>query len=85
MDYLTTVAARALAAWNALSLLQQGLVGAIGLALAYWLLGAGFRSARRVVLIAVALVAVLAVARIGFPEAFCAVRWPAPVAVLCGR
>ena len=85
MDYLTTVAARALAAWTALSLLQQGLVGAIGLALAYWLLGAGFRSARRVVLIAVALVAVMAAARIGFPDAFCAVHWPPPVAGLCGR
>ncbi len=85
MDYLTTVAARALATWNALSLLQQGLVGAIGLALAYWLLGVGFRSARRVVLIGAALVAVMAAAQIGFPEAFCAVHWPPPVAALCGR
>ena len=85
MDDLTTVAARALAAWNALSLLQQGLVGAVGLALAYRLLGAGFRSARRVVLIAVALVAVMAAARIGFPETFCAVRWPPPAAALCSR
>jgi hypothetical protein len=38
-----------------------------------------------VVLIAVALVAVMAAARIGFPDAFCAVRWPPPVAGLCGR
>lgn len=48
------------AAWRDLSLLQQGLVGTLGLALAWWLLGVGLRSILRVALIGLLAVAVMA-------------------------
>ena len=70
---------------HGLSLLQMCLIGALALGLAYWVLATGLRSIRRAALIALLLVAAAAVFRLCFPELFCAVRWPSPIAGFCSR
>jgi hypothetical protein len=61
------------------------LVAALGLVLASWALSAGLRLAWRLVLAALLLVAGFAVVRLSLPEAFCAARWPPPIAALCSK
>jgi hypothetical protein len=56
-----------------------------GFLMASWAIGAGLRLAWRLALTALLLVAGLAVVRLSLPEAFCAVRWPTPIATLCSR
>lgn len=52
------------AAWRELTLLQQGLLAVLGLALAWWLVGMGLRSIWRMALIGLMLVAVAAMMRL---------------------
>ena len=85
MDRLTVWARSGLEAFHGLSLLQLGLVGALGLGLGYWALGLGLRSIRRIALMALLLIAAVAVVRLALPDQFCAVRWPSPIASLCSR
>ncbi len=85
MDRLTALAKSALETWRGLSLLQQGLIGALGLVVAYLAMEAALRSARRVALAALLVVAGVAIVRLMLPESFCAVRWPSPIAALCSR
>ena len=85
MDRLADWARRGVEALHGLSLLQLGLLAALGLGLGYWLLGVGLRSIRRAVLTALLLIAAVAAARLVFPGSFCAVRWPSPIDALCSR
>ena len=85
MDRLTDWARTGVEAFHGLSLLQIGLLAALGLGLGYWVLGVGFRSIRRAVLMALLLIAAVAVVRLVFPGPFCTVRWPSPINALCSR
>ena len=85
MDRLTDWARGGVEAFHGLSLLQLGLLAALGLGLGYWVLGVGLRSIRRAVLTALLLVATVAVVRLVFPGPFCAVRWPSPIDAFCSR
>jgi hypothetical protein len=85
VEHLTSWATSGLAALHGLSLLQLGLLGALGLGLCSWVLGMGLRSVRRAVQTALLLIAAVAVMRLCFPETFCTVRWPSPIASLCSR
>jgi len=85
VDRLADWARRGVEALHGLSLLQLGLLAALGLGLGYWLLGVGLRSIRRAVLTALLLIAAVAAARLVFPGSFCAVRWPSPIDALCSR
>jgi hypothetical protein len=85
VDRLADWARRGVEAFHGLSLLQLGLLAALGLGLGYWVLGVGLRSIRRAVLMALLLIAAVAVARLVFPGPFCAVRWPSPIDSLCSR
>ena len=85
MDRLADWARRGAEALHGLSLLQLGLLAALGLGLGYWVLGVGLRSIRRAVLMAMLLIAAVAVARLVFPGPFCTVRWPSPIDTLCAR
>jgi hypothetical protein len=72
-------------AFHGLSLLQLGLLAALGLGLGYWVLGVGLRSIRRAVLMALLLIAAVAAVRLAFPGPFCALRWPSPINAVCSR
>ncbi|HTG03141.1 MAG TPA: hypothetical protein VK635_03655 [Bradyrhizobium sp.] len=85
MDRLTNWARSGVEAFHGLSVLQLGLLAALGLGLGYWVLGVGFRSIRRAVLMALLLIAAVAAARLVLPGPFCAVRWPSPIDSLCSR
>ena len=76
MEYLSALVSQAMTAWQGLSLLQQAIVGALGLLIGYWLIKALMRSALRIVMVVALLVAVLAAARAWFPNALCGVSWP---------
>ncbi len=58
--------------------------GALALGLASWALG-GSPLNRRAALTALLLFAAVAVVRLCFPEPFCAVRWPSPLAGFCSQ
>ena len=73
----------AVEAFHGLSLLQLGLLAALGLGLGYWVLGVGLRSIRRAILTALLLIAAVAAVRLVLPGPFCAVRWPSPIGALC--
>ena len=85
MEHLVTWGRSGLEALGGLSVLQVGLLVALGLGLFYWALDVGLRSIRTVTLTGLLLVAALAVARLSMPETFCDFRWPAPIAALCNR
>jgi hypothetical protein len=85
VERLTAWARSGLEALHGLSLLQLCLIGALVLGLGYWALGIGLRSIRRAALTILMLVVAVAVVRLCFPEAFCLVRWPSPIAALCSR
>ena len=85
MERFSTYMERGLAAWHALNLLQQCLVGAVGLTVGYLVLEGLLRSARGVATTAFVLVVATAVVRLCFPATFCAVSWPSLMAVLCPR
>jgi hypothetical protein len=83
VERLAAWARSGLEALHGLSFLQLCLVGALALGLGYWALGIGLRSIRRAALTALLLVLAVAAVRLCFPAAFCSVRWPSPIAVLC--
>jgi hypothetical protein len=85
VDRLTDWGRSGVEAFHGLSLLQLGLLAALGLGLGYWVLGVGLRSIRRAVLTALLLIAAVAAARLVLPGPFCAVRWPSPINALCSR
>ena len=85
MDRLTDWARSGVEAFHGLSLLQLGLLAALGLGLGYWVLGVGLRSSRRSVLTALLRVATVAVVRLVLPGPFCSVRWPSPIDAFCSR
>ena len=85
VDRLTDWARSGVEAFHGLSLLQLGLLAALGLGLGYWVLGVGLRSIRRAVLMALLLIAAVAVVRLVLPGPFCTVRWPSPINALCSR
>src|SRR5260221_14701098 len=71
VDRLTDWARTGVGAFHGLSLLQLGLLAALGLGLGYGVLGVGLRSIRRAVLMALLLIAAVAGGRRGFPRPFC--------------
>ena len=83
MDRLTDWARRGVEAFHGLSLLQLGLLAALGLGLGYWVLGVGLRSIRRTILTVLLLIAAVAAVRLVLPGPFCAVGWPSPIDTLC--
>ncbi|MGZ3340251.1 MAG: hypothetical protein ACXWLB_10575 [Reyranella sp.] len=85
MDRLIDWARSGVDALHGLSLLQLGLLAALGLGLGYSVLGVGLRSLRRVVLTALLLIVAAAAVRLAFPGPFCAIRWPSPIDTLCSR
>ena len=85
MDRLTDWARSGVEAFHGLSLLQLGLLAALGGGRGAGVLGVGLRSIRRAVLTALLLVATVAVVRLVLPGPFCAVRWPSPIDAFCSR
>ena len=85
MDHLIAWARSGLEIFQGMSVLQVGLIAALGLGLFYWVLGIGLRSIRHIAMTALVLMAALVVARLALPEPFCAVRWPSVIAALCSR
>jgi hypothetical protein len=85
VDRLTDWGRSGVEAFHGLSLLQLGLLAALGLGLGYWIFGVALRSIRGVVLTALLLIAAVAAARLVLPGPFCAVRWPSPISALCSR
>ena len=67
------------------SILQFGLIAALGLGLFYWGLGVGLGSIRRVAVTALLLIVAVVVARLILPETFCSVRWPSWPAICSDR
>ena len=74
-----------LEALQGLSLLQVLLIAVLGLGLGYWAIGIAVRSLRSAVLAFLVLIAALALVRLCFPETFCSVHWPTPIAAVCSR
>jgi hypothetical protein len=68
-----------------LSLLQVALIAALGLGLGYWTIRIAVRSLRSAMLAVLVLTAALALARLCFPETFCSIHWPHPIAAACSR
>jgi hypothetical protein len=85
VDRLIAWARSGLEILHGMSVLQVGLIAALGLGLFYWVLGVGLGSIRRIALTALVLVAALVVARLTLPGPFCTVRWPSLIAALCSR
>ena len=85
MDRLNTWARSGLEALQGLSLLQVALIAALGLGLGYWAIRIAVRSLRSAMLAVLVLTAALALARLCFPETFCSIHWPPPIAAACSR
>lgn len=85
MDRLNAWARSGLEALQGLSLLQVLLIAVLGLGLGYWAIGFAVRSLRSAVLAFLVLIAALALVRLCFPETFCSVHWPTPIAAVCSR
>ena len=83
LEYLSALASQAMAAWQGLSLLQQAIVGALGLLVGYWVIRALMRAALRITMAVALLVAVAATLRAWFPKALCGVPWPSQLAWIC--
>jgi hypothetical protein len=85
VDRLIAWARSGVEALGGLSLLQASLIVALGLGLAYWAIGIAVRSLRSAMLAVLVLTAALALAWLCFPQAFCSIHWPPPVAAACSR
>ena len=85
MDRLNAWARSGLEALQGLSVLQVLLIAVLGLGLGYWAIGIAVRSLRGAVLTLLVLMVALAVVRLCFPDTFCSVHWPTPVAAVCSR
>lgn len=85
MDRLISWGRNGIEALHGLSLLQLCLIGALGLGLGYWALGASVRFIQRAALFVLLLIAAVALVRLCSPETFCAVHWPSPLGALCSR
>jgi hypothetical protein len=85
VDRLNAWARSGLEALQGLSLLQVLLISVLGLGLGYWAIGIAVRSLRSAVLAFLVLIAALALVRLCFPETFCSVHWPTPIAAVCSR
>lgn len=83
MEYLSALASQVMTAWQGLSLLQQAIVGALGLLVGYWVIRALMRSALRILMAVALMVAVLAAVRAWFPDALCGVSWPSQLTWIC--
>ena len=83
MDRLNAWARSGLEVLQGLSLLQALLIAVFGLGLGYWAIGIAVRSLRSAVLVFLMVIAALALVRLCFPETFCSVHWPAPIAAAC--
>jgi hypothetical protein len=85
VDRLIAWARSGLEIFHGMSILQVGLIAALGLGLFYWALGIGLGSIRRIALTALVLMAAFVVARLILPGSFCAVDLPSLIAALCSR
>ena len=85
MDRLNTWARSGLEALQGLSVLQVALIAALGLGLGYWAIRIAVRSLRSAMLAVLVLTSALALARLCFPETFCSIQWPPPIAAACSR
>jgi hypothetical protein len=85
VDRLNAWARSGLEVLQGLSLLQVLLIAVLGLGLGYWAISIAVRSLRSAVVAFLALIAALALVRLCFPDTFCSVQWPTPIAAACSR